>query len=534
MNISIRKQFSLLAGVLALAVITVSGLLIIGNASISRQAEQIADREFPVLNKTQELKLAVVQVQQWLTDISATRGQDGLNDGFDEAKKNAANVRRLIDELRVLDPEYGDRFQAMVPIFGAYYKVGREMAQAYVDQGPAGGNRMMAGFDTAAERMTSELNALVEDVTLRAGAAIKTQQEAVNRAQTFLWSSTLLVLVFVLALYFIIARALGRLPRVVEELRRVAEGDLSSDYESRSNDEIGQLVQAMSDMRSRLTAMMSNISTASLSLASASEEMSSITAQVSDSIQHQRSETEQVATAMNEMNATSQEVAGNIAHTADAAEKANQETGKGRRIIEEAIEGIRGLAQKIEDSSETVHQLEQHSEEITSVLDVIRGVAEQTNLLALNAAIEAARAGEQGRGFAVVADEVRTLASRTQKSTEEINKMIEKLRDGTGRAVQVMNGSREQARTVVANASSAEQSLTSIADAVSRINDMSTQIASAAEEQSAVAEEINRNIVRISEMTDQSAEASDQTAVASQDLALIASDLNGMLRQFKL
>jgi len=203
-----------------------------------------------------------------------------------------------------------------------------------------------------------------------------------------------------------------------------------------------------------------------------------------------------VATAMHEMTATVQEVAGNIGLTADSAREAREETEAGAGVVAQAKEQIRLLADQIEASSQTIAEVEQHSEAINAVLEVIRGVAEQTNLLALNAAIEAARAGEQGRGFAVVADEVRTLAGRTQESTEEINEMIEKLQACSRRAVAVMARSREQSGQAVAFADQSATALAGIADKVRHITDMSHQIASAAEEQRAVSEEINRNIVR--------------------------------------
>ncbi|MCU7849731.1 MAG: methyl-accepting chemotaxis protein [Candidatus Thiodiazotropha sp. (ex Lucinoma kastoroae)] len=235
---------------------------------------------------------------------------------------------------------------------------------------------------------------------------------------------------------------------------------------------------------------------------------------------------------MNEMTVTVQQVAVNINHTASAADEANQQTSEGSLIVQRSIAQINKLAEQVETSSHTINDLEKHSETINTVLDVIKGIADQTNLLALNAAIEAARAGEQGRGFAVVADEVRTLADRTRKSTDEINGMIEKLQAGSRQAVTVMDQSREEAKSAVEFATQTGDALATITQAVEKINEMSTQIASAAEEQGSVAEEINRNIVKINDMSNQTADGASETATASQDLARMATELQGLVKRF--
>jgi methyl-accepting chemotaxis protein len=269
-------------------------------------------------------------------------------------------------------------------------------------------------------------------------------------------------------------------------------------------------------------------------LSGAAEELSIVTGQTNDGVQEQQKDTDQVATAINEMSATVQEVAKNAESAAEAARHADDETRNGQQVVSQTMSEIDTLAREIERATAVIHKLESDSENIGSVMDVIRGIAEQTNLLALNAAIEAARAGEQGRGFAVVADEVRVLASRTQESTQEIQEMIERLQSGASEAVNAMNESQAKAQGTVEQAAKAGTSLETIAKSVSNINEMNTQIASASEEQSAVAEQINSSIVNISKIAVKTSEGAQSTAKASESLKELATNLQQVVSAFKL
>ncbi len=314
--------------------------------------------------------------------------------------------------------------------------------------------------------------------------------------------------------------------------RQIGQGDLNARLVLKSRDELQQIAVDFNVMAASFQKVVRQISNATTQLATTAEQTSVITEQTDQAIQSQLNETTQVATAMNEMSATVQEVATTTSSTSVAANNVNKQASEGLKAMHETIAQIKQLSDKVENAGEVIQQLEQHSLGIGAVLDVIKGIAEQTNLLALNAAIEAARAGEQGRGFAVVADEVRNLAGKTQTSTEEINVMIDKLQSGSALAVDAVNSSREMARRAVEQANKTDYALSSIGDSIEQVNDMSTQIASAAEEQSAVAEEINRNIVQISEMTEQTAQGAKQTSAAGGDLTRLATELQGMVSQF--
>ena len=356
-------------------------------------------------------------------------------------------------------------------------------------------------------------------------------------ARNSLLAAAVVALLLGLALFYSVSTSIvAPLRRAVARMEDIAsgDGDLTKRLATEGNDEVAELAQGFNHFADTVQKLVQQVQGSTTQVATATEEMSAITAQTSAGVQRQRSEIDQVATAMTEMAATVQEVARNAAGAAEAAREANGEAEDGKRVVDATIAAIHNLAREVSEAAGVIDQLAADSESIGGVLDVIRGIAEQTNLLALNAAIEAARAGEQGRGFAVVADEVRTLAQRTQASTQEIQQMIEKVQGGARGAVAVMQAGRKSAEESVRQAGEAGSSLQTINYAVSAISDMNVQIASAAEEQSAVAEEINRNIVNIGTVADETATGSEHTATASAELARLGTDLQRAAGQFKV
>lgn len=363
------------------------------------------------------------------------------------------------------------------------------------------------------------------------------KDDAADKVST---SRTLLIVIAVIAIAFavginlwVVRSITGPLNEVLRVIGKVADGDLTDKAQVFRKDELGKLSYGFNALIDALSSMLKEIGSSSQQLSASAEQTTEISRQGNDNINHQKEQTEMIATAMTEMTATVDEVANSASNTLLEVQKANDEAIDGKRVVQDSIETINRLAEEIEQAAQVTDKLDQYSTNIGAVLDVIRGIADQTNLLALNAAIEAARAGEQGRGFAVVADEVRTLASKTQESTSEIQEMIERLQDGTREAVAVMKSSRNEAHNSVEKTAVAGESLNKITEAVNVINDMSTHIASAAEEQSSVSLEMNQNVTSISEMADKTAQGSSENLAASQELARLAEHLQILIAKFK-
>ncbi|WP_425332143.1 methyl-accepting chemotaxis protein [Pseudomonas viridiflava] len=345
-------------------------------------------------------------------------------------------------------------------------------------------------------------------------------------------ATVLALLLSVLAAWIITRQITTPLQETLEVVERVAAGDLSRNLNVNRKDELGKLQSTIQRMTVSLRELVGGIRDGVTQIASAAEELSAVTEQTSAGVNNQKVETDQVATAMHEMTATVQEVARNAEEASEAAVAADQQAREGERVVNEAIAQIERLASAVGNSSEAMGALKQESEKIGSVLDVIKSVAQQTNLLALNAAIEAARAGEAGRGFAVVADEVRSLAQRTQKSTEEIEALIVSLQSGTQQAASVMDSSRELSASSVDLTRRAGGSLENITKTVSAIQSMNQQIAAAAEQQSATAEEINRSIINVRDVSEQTSAASEETAASSIELARLGTHLQTLVSRF--
>jgi methyl-accepting chemotaxis protein len=372
---------------------------------------------------------------------------------------------------------------------------------------------------------------------VRISYSLKELDDEVNRNILISAGIQLLLLVVgLLVMVYTVRRVvISRINAMRTTMETMAQDeDLSRTVAIQAEDEVGAMGHAFNRMIGKFRDSLDAVSKATHRLSEVSDRVSNVAEETLRVVMEQRSETDMVASAMNEMTATVQEVARNASQTAAASRGADDEAKAGAYVATEALGGIDVLIRDIENAAKVIQKVEGDSANIGMVLDVIKGIAEQTNLLALNAAIEAARAGEQGRGFAVVADEVRTLASRTQKSTEEIQTMIERLQGGVRDAVRAMEAAQGRAQNSSDHVEKAAEGLGMIAGEVATITDMNTQIATAAEEQSAVAEEINRNIASISHMADMTSEGAKQTSQISEELVRLASELNRLIDEFKL
>jgi len=393
---------------------------------------------------------------------------------------------------------------------------------------------LLTKVNPAVTSVAQEINALTQSLLNDAQHMYTAAEE---QYQQFLKLFVVLLLLGGATIMFLTQRVVCSIREAVKLIStastQMAEGDTTVRVDYQSQDELRRIAVSFNQMGEQMQTALRSVDNATNQLAAASEETSVVTENTSQSMRKQQNEISQVAAAMHEMHATAHEVARSASQAAEAAQHADGEAATARQVSLQTIEVIESLAEAVEHATTVITALVKDSDEIGGVLDVIRSIADQTNLLALNAAIEAARAGEAGRGFAVVADEVRTLASRTQQSTSEINDMIARLQTSASQAFTAMETGRSKAKQGVEQTVKGTASLESIIQAVGVINDMSAQIASAAEEQSSVSEEMTRSITAINDLTSETTDGALQTTQASQEVARLATALQDMVRRFR-
>ncbi|SDA82772.1 methyl-accepting chemotaxis protein [Pseudomonas sp. NFACC15-1] len=480
-----------------------------------RQGDSVAQFD-SVIELSKLLQQARYQVRGYTYSGKADAEQPAL-DAIDSVLKNLESLPGKLPE------QHAANLQQATESMKAYRAAVSQFRDSQVSSASA--LKKMADQDT-------RLNALNDQLTT---SQIEKRDQETAQAKETLIIVTILALAFgLLAAWIITRQIVVPLQQTLVALERVASGDLSHNLVVTRRDDMGQLQGSLQRMVISLRQLIGGISDGVTQIASAAEQLSAVTEQTSAGVNSQKVETDQVATAMHEMTATVQEVARNAEEASEAAVAADQQAREGEKVVGEAIAQIERLSKEVGNSTEAMGHLKRESDKIGSVLDVIKSVAQQTNLLALNAAIEAARAGEAGRGFAVVADEVRSLAQRTQKSTEEIEGLILGLQSGTEQVATTLDNSRNLTDSSVELTRRAGGSLENITRTVSAIQSMNQQIAAAAEQQSAVAEEINRSVVNVRDVSEQTASSSEETAASSAELARLGVHLQTLVGRFKV
>ncbi|MDD2055373.1 methyl-accepting chemotaxis protein [Pseudomonas putida] len=384
------------------------------------------------------------------------------------------------------------------------------------------------------DQMGEQLNKLVEINSTGAKQAAREAGEHYDNANLGIILVALVAAVMTVLLAWLLTRSIvAPLGRALQVAETIAAGDLTQPVKVDGKDEPARLLAALSTMQGSLRKTIEQIAGSATQLASAAEELSAVTEEASRGLQQQNNEIEQAATAVNEMTAAVEEVARNAVSTSEASQQSNLAAREGRDRVVQTVDAIQSMTHDVQSTSVLIEGLAAQGRDIGQVLDVIRAIAEQTNLLALNAAIEAARAGEAGRGFAVVADEVRALAHRTQQSTREIEQMVAGIQNGTGEAVQSMQTSNQRTQSTLEMARAAGVALEQITESINMINERNLVIASASEEQAQVSREVDRNLVNIRDLATQSAAGANQTSAASHELSRLAVDLNAMVARFR-
>ncbi len=538
-DLKVRTKISF-CFIVPVALIAITGIWTFqATNSIFNNAEHIQQESIIFANTAQQMKVDAIQIQQWFTDISATRGLNGFGDGFTEAEKSYHSFLAGLSRFEEMyqqenNPERLKRIAELKNNIKDYYNSGEKMARTYIDGGHQAGNNLMSDFDMKADALNSELSPFLEEQL----SEVDTMIDKIIRSTSTLKTEVIIIVIlgFVLVAIsgsLLLRSILGPLDITNKLTGSLAEGYLNTEYNLSQEDEFGHMIASVKKMTANLKDTLDRIIDSAHVIANSSEELSATTGQISSGINEQSQQLEQSATATTEVAQTITDVAHNASDASGAARESLEIAKGGKSIVEQTVSSMLNIAENIDTSSLTIGELGESSKKIGEIINVINDIASQTNLLALNAAIEAARAGEQGRGFAVVADEVRKLAEKTSRATEEITTMIGKIQVDANVSVSSMEKNRSVAEDGVKLAGEAKESLEKIVIASERCLDQVSSIATAAEQQSAAVEEVSTGMENISNTFTSSQASISQINDSINELAMVSVKLIEYVSWFK-
>ncbi|MBN0975721.1 methyl-accepting chemotaxis protein [Pseudomonas hygromyciniae] len=537
-SLNIAPRAGLGFGLLALMVFVLGGFALLQMGNMREQSDQVETNWLPSVMAAGEMNQDLLRIRALTLRLLINRDPSAVTQNEQkiiDIKKQLHTAQLLYEALIVLpeDQVLFDRFK----VEQQQYLQRQEQVMALSRQNQLeGAIKVVNGeMNHLADTLAGTLGELVTLNKVSANQAAALAQQVFSESRVWVIGMIAVTALITIALAVLLTRSIVLpLAQSVRVAEGVASGDLTGEITVSGKDEPARLQQALKSMQQSLRETIRRISDSSNQLASASEELSCVTEDATRGLHQQSQEIEQAATAVNQMTAAVEEVASNAVATSQASRESDRIAQHGREQVHKTVLSIESLADDVTANATQVEDLAQKVYGISKVLDVIRAIAEQTNLLALNAAIEAARAGEAGRGFAVVADEVRALAHRTQQSTQEIEQMIGGIQQGTDLAVSSMQQSNGRARATLDIAKSAGTALEEIASAFTLINERNLVIASASEQQAAVAREVDRNLMNIRDLAMQTSAGANQTSAASQELSRLAVDLNSMVARFSV
>ena len=536
LNIAPRAAlgFALIAVLVALL-----GIFALGQMSSIRESEVAVEKQWlPSIRGGDEIREIMLRIRT--ISLRMALDQDPKNiaqyrSQMDTRDKELSEKIAAYDKL-VTTAEGKALYEQFKSTFAAY-RTGIAQSFTLAEQGRRDEltKLLLVDMKTVVDGSGKQLSDLAELFAKQVAAESDKSKDHYDTSRTIVSVFIALAALATVGLAMLLTRSIVRpLSEAVSAAEHVAQGDLTRPIETHGNDEVSRLLNALATMQQNLRETLQGISGSATQLATAADELSAVTLDSTQGLQQQNNEIEQAATAVNEMTIAVEEVARNAVSTSDATRQSSESAHQGQERVSETASSISALADDVQSTGELVQSLANQSQDIGKVLDVIRAIAEQTNLLALNAAIEAARAGESGRGFAVVADEVRALAYRTQQSTQEIEQMVQGMRNGSSLALEAMNASTSRAASTLLLAEKAGEALQTITASVHQIHERNLVIASAAEEQAQVAREVDRNLVNIRDLSVRSAAGADQTSASSHELSQLANALQGMVRRFRV